>query len=114
MAMTANILLLLVVIPIVLIEIFVALCFLERALARKKAWWPGLILPGLALLGALFFSLNYSASADSTSVLMLIGSIGGVFLLANLPTYIFLLIYGVVRSKDKKRREMDKMNIQDL
>ena len=36
------------------------------------------------------------------------------FLLGNLPTYIFLLIYAVVRRKDRKRRELDRMNIQDL
>ena len=41
MAMTSNIILLLVIVAIILIGIFVALCFLERALARKSAWWPG-------------------------------------------------------------------------
>ncbi len=114
MAMTSNIILLLVIVPIILIGIFVALCFLERALARKSAWWPGLILPGLSLLLALFSTLNYTTYTNSTSALALAGAMGVHFLLGNLPTYIFLLIYAVVRRKDRKRRELDRMNIQDL
>lgn len=114
MAMTSNIILLLVIVPLILIGIFVALCFLERALARKKAWWPGLILPALSFLGALFSSLNYSAYTNSTDALAIAGAMGVHFLLGNLPTYIFLLIYAVVRGKDRKRRELEKMNIQDL
>lgn len=48
-----------IIVLLILGVVFVGLCFLERMLARKKAWWPGLILPGLSLLWALFSSLNY-------------------------------------------------------
>ena len=50
----------------------------------------------------------------STDPLVIAASIGMNFLLGNLPTYVFLLIYGVVRSKSRKQRELEKMNLQDL
>ena len=112
MAVMAGTIVLLV--PLVLGAVFVGLCFLERMLARKKAWWPGLILPGLSLLWALFSSLNYPQSTSSTDPLVIAASIGMNFLLGNLPTYVFLLIYGVVRSRSRKQWELEKMNLQDL
>ena len=94
--------------------VLVALCFLERMLAEKKAWWPGLILPGLSLLWALFSSLDYPSYTTSSEPLAIAGAMGGHFLWGNLPTYLFLLIYAVVRSRGKKQRELEKMNLQDL
>lgn len=111
MAMMSGVILL---VAVVWGAVFVILCFLERALAHKKAWWPGLILPAISLLWALFSSLNYPQSTTSTDPLVIAASIGMNFLLGNLPTYVFLLIYGVVRSKSRKQRELEKMNLQDL
>ena len=74
-----------IIVLLILGVVFVGLCFLERMLARKKAWWPGLILPGLSLLWALFSSLNYPQSTTSTDPLVIAASIGMNFLLSDKP-----------------------------
>jgi hypothetical protein len=37
-----------------------------------------------------------------------------VFLMSNIPTLLFLAIYFACREKRKLRKELDKMNVQDL
>jgi hypothetical protein len=37
-----------------------------------------------------------------------------LFLVANIPTVIIIVIYFACREKFKKNKEIDKMNIQDL
>ena len=36
------------------------------------------------------------------------------FLSANIPTVILLLIYACCREKSKRRRQLERMNVQDL
>jgi len=45
------------------------------------------------------------------------GAIGGViytFVLLNIPTIILLIIYKAVRSRQNRRRDIEKMSVQDL
>lgn len=54
----------------------------------------------------------YRASPDS--VWSVIGMIAGMFLLCNIPTAVLLAIYFACREKRKRRKELEKMNAQDL
>ena len=73
----------------------------------------GLILPLIAFLYSLINVLNLSASS-LLSFLDLFFLIAATFLLGNIPTLILLAIYFVCRRKLKKKKQLEKMNIQDL
>ena len=53
------------------------------------------------------------ATSDISTVPTIWGSIV-YFILANIPTAVFFVIYGVIRSKMRSRAQLDKMAIQDL
>lgn len=69
------------------IALIVGACILEIRLAKEKEWWKGLILP---------------------LVILIIPSVG------NVLAIILLVIYAVMRYKEKKDREIEQMKIKDL
>lgn len=103
MSIMTNILLVLVFgVGAILLQIF---------LSRRQSRWPGLILPALTLLYSLVMVLNVANTGDLASALL---AMGVTFLLGNLPTLILLVIYAVCREKYRKKKQMEKMDIQDL
>ena len=103
MSIMTNILLVLVFgVGTILLQIF---------LSRRQSRWPGLILPALTLLYSLVMVLNVANTGDLASALL---AMGVTFLLGNLPTLILLVIYAVCREKYRKKKQMEKMDIQDL
>lgn len=128
-----------IIITVVLILIFLGLCVLEFFLARKERKIYGLILPiasfvfALLILMLVSFRMNtsreiYDNSGEITEVvetvtikeesMPVLSGLIYAFTLANIPTFIFLLIFFVSRGlkKDgiKKNKELEKMNIIDL
>lgn len=92
---------------------FVAVCVLEYVLAKLESVWPGLILPVLAALLSLLVPLNMIAPQEGVStglILMVVLAL----IIANIPTFILLLIRYAAREKYRRRKQIDKMNIQDL
>jgi uncharacterized membrane protein len=83
---------------------------LQVFLSRQESPILGLILPVLTLL--------VSILAVSYAVVPIGGSPAGVilpiFVPLNFPTLVLLLIYFVCRRKYSRKKQMDKMNIQDL
>ena len=103
MSIMTNILLVLVFgVGTILLQIF---------LSRRQSRWPGLILPALTLLYSLVMVLNVANTGDLASALL---AMGVTFLLGNLPTLILLVIYAACREKYRKKKQMEKMDIQDL
>jgi predicted permease len=98
---------------IVLILLFVGLSLLERFLAQKGNKWLGFIIPAICFVIALIIGIGHiviDLHADFAILLMDI-----VFVIIyNIPTFIFLIIYYFSRKKNNKRKELEKMNIQDL
>lgn len=97
------------------LAILIGIVALQVFLSRRKAWWPGLILPVCTLPGVLlvlpnvmFNALSMAESAGQA----LVGVLGSVLCL--LPTLILTAIYLVCRRREQHRRQIDKMNIQDL
>lgn len=77
---------------------------LQIFLCRKENKWLGLILPAISFLGSLVFLLQV------TEVRAMILS----FLVSNIGTVVYLLIYVGIRRKKKKNSDMDQMKIKDL
>lgn len=78
-----------------------------------NAKWLGLILPAISLIFASLFLLNMVIPPEgitSSFVLKMIIT----FILGNIPTVILLGIYFGCRVKERRKKQLDKMNIQDL
>lgn len=89
------------------------LIILEIFLARMERWWPGLLPPLFTFLWALLLSLLNVAFIRG-SIWMCIVTVLFALLLFNVPTYVLLAVYFICREKRKKKKMLDKMNIQDL
>lgn len=96
---------------LVLIAVFVGFLFLERFLARQESKLPGLILPGIQILGSLIPLFNIVNTGTPAEIAW---SIVSALLLGNIPTAIYLAIYFTCRKKRAKENERQRMNIQDL
>ena len=83
---------------------------LEIFLARRESKWPGLVLPVLTLLYSLAMACNVAAIGDSFPW----GALLGTLVVGNIPTVVLLAIYVACREKQRKRSELDKMEIDDL
>lgn len=102
MAMTNSVLLwILLMVWLVPLALFI---LLQIFLCRKENKWLGLILPAISFLGSLVFLLQV------TNVRAMILS----FLVSNIGTVVYLLIYVGIRRKKKKNSDMDQMKIKDL
>lgn len=126
---------------IVTMAIPVLILMLQVFLSKKENKWLGLILPTLCFIGSVvsvagmvsFNSLTTekvvtvtegvqateniiqsmtSGVAAGTSSMAL--EAVAVFVVSNIPTILFLIIYIGCRNKLRKRRELEKMAIQDL
>lgn len=83
---------------------FALFTLLQIFLCRKENKWLGLILPAISFLGSLVFLLQ------ATEVRAMVLS----FVVSNIGTVVYLLIYVVIRQKKKKNNDMEQMKIQDL
>ena len=102
MAMASGVLLwILLMVWLVPFALFI---LLQIFLCRKENKWLGLILPAISFLGSLVFLLQ----AINVRAMVL------SFLVSNIGTVVYLLIYAVIRRKKKKNSDMDQMKIKDL
>ena len=88
----------------------VSIILLQVWLSKREGKWPGLLLPIVSFLISFIYPLN-----------MAIPSVGGFifalvlgWLIANIPTIVLLTIYFACRVKQRRNKQLDKMNIQDL
>ena len=85
---------------------------LQIFLSKKENKWLGLIQPILSLLITLFYTAGMIVPPTVTFG-FIIQTLWG-FLLTNIPTFIYLAIYFACRGKQRKKKQLEKMNIQDL
>lgn len=83
---------------------FALFTLLQIFLCRRENKWLGLILPAISFLGSIAFLLQ----ATEVRAMML------SFLVPNIGTVFYLLIYVGIRRKKKKNSDMDQMKIKDL
>jgi hypothetical protein len=111
-----------------LLLLLAGLIFLQIYLSKRDNRWFGLILP------VIFFCLSIvlvfvlmpirvgvsNVMADGQSLpggqptALFILHLFLTFLVANIPTGLFLLIYFASREKMKRQRELERMAVQDL
>lgn len=98
---------------VLMLATLAGLIALQIFLSRREDAWPGLILPALSLLISILNVLNIVMPAEPT-VWEIISTVGAAFLLSNIPTVLYLGIYFACREKRRRKKQMEKMNIQDL
>jgi len=86
---------------------------LQVFLSKKESKWPGLVLPIIAFLFGLLYPLNMIAPSEGVNAGFIFQMIL-VWLLGNIPTIVLLTIYFACRGKQRRNKQLDKMNIQDL
>lgn len=86
---------------------------LQVWLSRREGRWPGLVLPVLAFLGSLACPLFMLVPADGVTVGFVVQMVL-VWLLANIPTAVLLAIYFACREKRRRKKQLERMNMQDL
>lgn len=97
-----------------------AVIVLEVFLSRRKAWWLGLVLPVLLFLYSIVAIISaivgyYAVYGEGIQVTAsFLGDLFLTFFQCNLLTLVLLAVYFFCRRKDKHKRQLDKMNIQDL
>lgn len=86
---------------------------LQVFLSKRENKWPGLVLPIIAFLFSLLYPLNMIVPAEGVNAGFIFQMIL-VWLLGNIPTIVLLTIYFACRGKQRRNKQLDKMNIQDL
>lgn len=95
------------------LALLVGIVLLQIFLSRRESRWPGLVLPILFFLFSLVYPLNMAFLPDMSTG-QLIVQLVLVLVFANIPTFILLAIYFACREKYRRKKQLDKMNIQDL
>lgn len=100
---------------LITLAVLVGIVFLQIFLSKQKSRWPGLILPAISFCIGLLFPLNMVMPPEGVTGSFIVEMIAA-FLLANIPTIILILLYFWPRLREKKRhkKQLEKMNIQDL
>lgn len=86
---------------------------LQLWLSRRESRWAGLVLPILSFLLSLLIPLSLILPSEGVTVRFVL-SAALSWLAANTPTAVLLLIYFSCREKQRRSRQLQQMNIQDL
>lgn len=97
----------------ILVIIFSGFIVLQVFLSKTESKWPGLVLPITAFIISFTLPLNMMVPAEGVTAGLILQMIS-VWLLGNIPTVMLLAIYFVCRDKYRRKKQLDKMNINDL
>ena len=97
---------------LIIIVLMALAAALQMYLSRRPSRWPGLVLPVISFLFSLLYPLNMVDFGGDRGAL--IAQLLLVWLLANIPTFIFLAIYFAARGRLRRAREFERMDAQDL
>lgn len=91
----------------------VGMLALQAALARMESRWPGLVLPLITFLRSVLTPIGMVGSAGGPTVGFVL-QVLLMWLLSNIPTAVLLAIYFACRTRQRCKKQQEKMNIQDL
>lgn len=128
-----------IAITIIALLLFLAgIVWLQIFLSNSKNKWLGLIIPIIYFMFSLVISLSLpmymipqtpvtstikgsavtnrlaASQQERPGIISMLAAVIPVFLISNIPTLIFLAIYFACRERIKLKKELDKMNVQDL
>jgi len=89
--------------------LFVILSALQFILSLVKNKWAGFILPIISFLFSITVTLGAVMNHDRRFLAAVL-----IFVLCNIPTAVFTVIYLALGKRRKNISPIDKMNIQDL
>ncbi len=98
---------------LIVIAFIAIVILLQIYLSKRESKWPGLVLPIMTFLFGLLYPLNMAAPSDGVTAGFVFQMLL-VWLLGNIPTIILLAIYFGCRGKQRRNKQIEKMNIQDL
>ena len=98
---------------LIALAFLVGIVFLQIFLSKNESKFPGLVLPIISFLVAILFVMNMAMPPEGVAGGFVWDTIV-VFLLANTPTLILLAIYFASRKSNSRKKQLDRMNIQDL
>ncbi len=110
---------------IFLLAFVVGMIVLQVYLSKRESKIPGLVLPAITFSGELFILLNVvtnvvmtsvatANSVDSYSVFVTVLNAVLTLLVISMPTIVLLVIYFACRRGMNRKKQIEKMNIQDL
>ena len=87
--------------------------WLQFILSKKESKWPGLVLPAISFamsLLALSGAIIYKEGTWKDDLFMALS----ILIPLNIPTFILMAVYAACRSGNHRKKDLEKMNIQDL
>lgn len=105
------------IISLIFLIAFVAtMIILQVYLSRRESKLPGLVLPGILFLGELFVLPNVAAVAFFGAETLAAGCLNVILrvFLTLLPTIVLMAVYFLCRRGMNRKKQIEKMNIQDL
>ena len=101
---------------VILLLVSAGVIVLEVYLSGRESKVPGLVLPGILFLGELFVLPNVVAVAFFGAETLAAGCVNVVLrvFLTLLPTIVLMAVYFLCRRRLDRRKQLDKMSIQDL
>ena len=110
-----KIVLLLPFILLLSLIVLVGLGFLQSKLVKRENEAIGLILPTVFFVISVVLLLSLGVLNNETdSFAEYIGGITVWFVILNIPTMVFTIIFSVHSKKQNGKKEIEKMNIMDL
>lgn len=91
----------------------VGMLALQVALARMESRWPGLVLPLITFLRSVLTPIGMVGSAGGPTADFVL-QVLLMWLLSNIPTAVLLAIYFACRTRQRRKKQLEKMNIQNL
>ena len=101
---------------VILLLVSVGAIALEVYLSRRESKVPGLVLPAILLMGELFVIPNVAAVPYFATETLAAGCVNVILrvFLTLLPTIVLMAVYFLCRRGMNRKKQIEKMNIQDL
>ena len=89
---------------------------LQVYLSGRESKVPGLVIPGVLFLGELFVLPNVVSTAFFSAETLAAGCVNVILRIffTLLPTIVLMAVYLLCRRRLDRKKQLDKMNIQDL
>lgn len=89
-------------------------CVVEYFLSKTESPWPGRALPIASAIFSVCVTMVVALNLVHAELWAVLVGVAAGLVIFNIPTALYLLIYRNTRRKYIEKKNMEKMNIQDL